>query len=109
MPRKSSEPVAEEKTSELQEEQEEPVLDLLTSKQEVADELRMSLYQLDKILQRYPFDLSGVPGKIRGRWRVERKDVHRWWRYVKRQELRHPESKRLRPEEPPELASLKGR
>lgn len=109
MPRKKTEPVQDEQIKEPQVEQEEPVLDLLTSKQEVADELKMSLYQLDKLLQRYPFHLSGAPGKINNRWRVERRYVHAWFRYVQRQELRHPEAKRMRPEEPPDLAGLKGR
>jgi len=109
MPRKKAEPVQDEQIVEPQVEQEEPGLDLLTSKQEVADELKMSLYQLEKFLRLYPFDCSGVPGKVGGRWRVYRADVHRWWRFVQRQELRHPEAKRMRPEEPPDLANLKGR
>jgi|AACY02.16.fsa_nt_gi hypothetical protein len=113
MPRKKQDTVTQveiEQDVEQQTEQEpEPPMDLLSSKQEVADELKMSLYQLDKLLQRYPFEVSGVPPKVRGRWRVYRQDVHRWYRYVQRQELRHPDARRLRPEEPPELAGLKGR
>lgn len=88
---------------------ESPVLRLLTSKQEVADELRMSLYQLDQLLRKYPFENSGAPGKIMGRWKTTKANVHAWFRYVQSQELRHPDARRLRPEEPPDIAAIKGR
>lgn len=84
-------------------------LEILSSKQEVADELKMSLHQLSALLKKYPFELSGVPSKIMGRWRVQKSDVARWFAYVQRQEVRHPESRRLRPEEPPALAEIRGR
>ena len=87
----------------------DPALAILSSKQEVADELKMSMHQLCQLLQRYPFELSGVPGKILGRWKVTRSDVHAWFRYVQAQEMRHPEARRLRPAEPPELAWIVGR
>ena len=82
---------------------------LLTSKQEVADELGMSVRTFERYLQRYPFGVSGVPGTVRGRWRVQRAYVLAWWEYVQRQEMRHPEMRRLRPEEPPAVAEIKGR
>jgi hypothetical protein len=87
----------------------EPTPDILSSKQEVADELKMSLYQLDQLLRRYPFENCGAPGKIMGRWKVTKINVHAWFRYVQGQELRHPDARRLRPEEPPEVAGIKGR
>ncbi len=82
---------------------------LLTSKQEVADALGMSVRTFERYLQRYPFALSGAPGTVRGRWRVQRAYVLAWWEYVQRQEMRHPEMRRLRPEEPPTVAEIKGR
>lgn len=87
----------------------EQYLKVLTCKQEVSDELRMSFYQLEKLLHKYPFQLSGVSGKLNGRWHVAVDDVWRWYRYVQRQELRHPESRRMRPEEPPDVAAIRGR
>lgn len=87
----------------------EMYLEILSSKQEVADELKMSVYQLNQLLQKYPFELSGVPAKIMGRWKVQKSDVARWFAYVQRQELRHPESRRLRPEEPPAVREITAR
>ena len=87
----------------------EPDLEILSSKQEVADVLKMSVRQLNDLVQRYPFDYIGVPSKIMGRWRVTRIDVFRWFRYVQQQECRHPRAKRMRPDEPPSIASIKGR
>lgn len=87
----------------------EPVIEIISSKQEVADELKMHINTLEKYLKKYPFELCGVPGKIMGRWRLARSDVHRWFRYVQSQEFRHPDSRRLRPAEPPELSEIKGR
>ncbi len=94
---------------EVQDVQEVRELGILSSKQEVADELKMSVYQLNQLLQKYPFELCGVPPKIMGRWKVQKSDVARWFSYVQRQELRHPDSVRLRPEEPPALAEMRGR
>lgn len=84
-------------------------MEFLTSKQEVADELKMSLYKLDQLLRKYPFEKSGVPSKILGTWRMSRQDAYLWFRYVQEQELRHPDARRTRPAEPPELVSIKGR
>lgn len=84
--------------------------DILTSKQEVADELKMSIYQFSQLLRRYPFESGAqVAGKIMGRWRVTKDDAWRWHRYVQRQEARHPDARRMRPEEPPILTELSGR
>ena len=107
MPKKKGDKM--EATEAVKEVKEDAVLDILSSKQEVADELKMSLHQLTQLLRKYPFEGSGVPGKIMGRWKVDRTDVHRWFRYVQRQELRHPDARRMRPEEPPEIAAIKGR
>jgi len=87
----------------------ENTIDILSSRQEVADELKISLYQLYRMLNKYPFGMCGVSGKVMGRWKVTRADVHRWFRYVQRQELRHPDARRMRPEEPPALTDIKGR
>jgi hypothetical protein len=81
----------------------------LTSKQAVADELGMSVDTLTRFLRQYPFHHSGAPGVINGRWRVRRTYVILWWEYVQRQNQRHPDARRLRPEEPPDLAAIKGR
>lgn len=83
--------------------------DILDCKQAVADELKLSIYQLDQRLRKYPFHGAGVVGKINGRWNVRRVDVWAWDNYVRRQELRHPDSRRLRPEEPPEVRAIRGR
>jgi hypothetical protein len=82
---------------------------VLNSQQEVADCLRLSIYQLESLLRRYPFLNSGVSGKVSGRWKVLEADVFRWFRFVQVQESRHPDSKRMRPAEPPELTGIKGR
>ena len=83
---------------------------MLTSKQEVADELKMSIRHFSRLLQKYPFaDGAEVPGKIGGRWRVSVDDAWKWFFYVQAQELRHPDSRRMRPEEPPEISGIAGR
>jgi hypothetical protein len=82
---------------------------ILTSKVEVADELDMSVYQFNKLINKYPFDHSGVAGKISGRWRVTKEDAWRWFRYVQTQERRHPEARRMRPQEPPPVAEIRTR
>jgi hypothetical protein len=86
--------------------------DMLTSQQEVIDYLQMSRGQFQRLLAKYPFVKSGAPGKINGRWHVERVKVRAWWELVQYQEaqaLRHPDMRRMRPVEPPELSSIKGR
>ena len=103
--REEREPLTEEVTVTAQEDE----IDLLGSKNEVADYLRMHVNTLDKYLRKYPFEESGRPGKIMGRWRVPKGDVDRWFRWVQDQELRHPDARRLRPEEAPGLQWIKGR
>ena len=83
--------------------------DLLTSQQEVVDFLDMSRGKFQRLLIKYPFKASGVPGKVNGRWHVERKYVLQWWKHVQAQELRHPDSRRMRPEEPPDIANISAR
>lgn len=83
--------------------------ELLTSKQEVADLLGMSERTLSRMLQKYPFSNSGRTGKVNGRWRVFKSDVFAWWAYVQRQEFRHPDARRMRPEEAPVLQEIQGR
>lgn len=83
--------------------------ELITSKQQVADTLGMSISTFDRYLGKYPFSNSGAPGKINGRWRVFKSYVFGWWAYVQRQEMRHPAARRMRPEEPPALQDIKGR
>lgn len=86
------------------------VTKILGSKQEVAEELKMSIHTLGQLLVKYPFHhAAGVNPKIMGRWRISMTDAYNWFRYVQRQESRHPEARRLRPEEPPELAEIVGR
>jgi len=83
---------------------------ILTSKQEVADVLKMTVYQFNTLLRRYSFaDGSGVSGKLNGRWHVPKDYVLRWYRYVQTQEARHPDARRMRPVEAPELVGMKGR
>jgi hypothetical protein len=84
-------------------------MNILTSKQEVADELKMSIRVFEKLEQRYPFTITGISGRINGRWKVTRDYIQKWFAYVQRQESRHPEARRTRPEEPPELQEIKGR
>lgn len=83
--------------------------DILTSKQEVADELKMSLRVFEKLEKKYPFSASGLSGRVNGRWKVPRDYVRKWFAYVLRQETRHPDARRNRPEEPPDLREIKGR
>jgi hypothetical protein len=82
---------------------------ILTSKVEVAEELKMSVYQFNKLLNKYPFGRSGVAGKISGRWRITQEDAWRWFRYVQTQESRHPDARRMRPAEPPAVAEIRTR
>ena len=82
---------------------------VLTSVHEVAAELSISVHTLYSLLRKYPFDAIGVSGKLNGRWHVPVEDVWRWYQYVKRQEARHPDARRMRPEEPPEIQDIKGR
>ena len=83
--------------------------DMLTSKQEVAEALKMSLRTFERLEQKYTFALTGVTGRVNGRWRVSREQVRNWFNYVQRQESRHPDARRMRPEEPPDLQEIKGR
>ncbi len=90
----------------------EPVIPperVLTSQQEVIDELRMGQKPFIRLLKKYPFLNSGAAGKINGRWHVTVEDVWRWHRYVQRQEIRHPDARRMRPEEPPDLGDIRGK
>jgi len=91
------------------EEDEMEKMDILSSEQQVADELNMSLWKFRQLRRTYPFEKSGAPSKLMGSWRVTKEDVVRWFRYVQRQEMRHPDARRMRPEEPPELQGIKGR
>ena len=84
-------------------------MEMLVGKKEIARELKMSERTLVKYFSKYPFESCGISGKIMGSWRVDRADVYRWWRWVQSQELRHPEARRLRPQEPPEIAGIVGR
>jgi len=86
-----------------------PPSNVLTSQQEVLDELKMGQSQFIRLLRKYPFGCCGASGKLNGRWHVTREDVWRWHRYVQRQELRHPDARRMRPEEPPELGDIRAR
>jgi len=83
--------------------------EILSSKQEVADVLKMHVKTFDKYLAKYSFVHSGAPGMVNGRWRVPKSYVFKWWEYVQSQEIRHPDMRRLRPEEAPELQEIKGR
>lgn len=83
--------------------------DVLTSKQEVADVLKMSVYQFSQLLHKYPFANSGAAGKLNGRWHVSRANVWEWYKFVQRQEIRHPDARRMRPDEPPEIAAIVAR
>jgi hypothetical protein len=82
---------------------------ILTSKQAVADYLQMSMYQFETLLRKYPFRHSGVSGKVNGRWRTRGADAWRWFVFVQKQETRHPEMRRFRPDEAPELTGIVGR
>jgi hypothetical protein len=105
MPRKKAAP----KTEPTVDKKEEATECILDCKQAVADELKLSVHRLDQLLNRYPFGRSGVAGKLNGRWHVLRKHVWRWYKYVQSQELRHPDSRRRRPVEPPDVQMIQGR
>jgi hypothetical protein len=82
---------------------------VLTSQQEVIDALKMGQSQFVRLLRKYPFGCCGSSGKLNGRWHVTVEDVWRWHRYVQRQELRHPDARRMRPEEPPDISDIRAR
>jgi hypothetical protein len=82
---------------------------VLVGKKAIADELKMSEYQFGDLIKKYPFIVTGVSGKISGRWRVTVEDVWAWFRFVQGQESRHPDSRRMRPQEPPGIKSIQGR
>lgn len=82
---------------------------ILTSVIEVANELTVSVHTLYSYLRKYPFEETGVSGHLNGRWHVPAEDVWRWYRYIKRQEIRHPDARRMRPEEPPEIKKIRAR
>lgn len=84
-------------------------MEMIVGKKALASELKMSMSTLDRYLSKYPFEACGIPGKVMGSWRLDKADVYRWWRWVQSQELRHPDSRRLRPEEPPDIQSIVGR
>lgn len=88
---------------------EDSVVEVFTSQQEVIDELRMGRKQFMSLIKKYPFYKCGSSGKLNGRWHVTKSDLWRWHGYVQKQELRHPESRRMRPEEPPELTDMRAR
>ena len=84
-------------------------MQLLVRKEEIAKYLRMHVNTLDKLLAKYPFELIGVAGKIMGMWRIPKNDVDRWFQFVREQEYRHPDARRMRPPEPPEVDDIVGR
>ena len=73
------------------------------------DELRMTRYKFELLLKKYPFKKSGRPGKVNNRWHVSKGAVRAWWNYVQQQEMRHPDARRMRPEEPPDLKKIRAR
>jgi len=107
MPRGKAAPKKKETTK--TEEKTPTTQDVLDCKQAVADELKLSIYQFSQLLRKYPFNMSGCSGKLNGRWHVLCEDVWKWYRYVKSQELRHPDSRRRRPVESPEIQNIQGR
>jgi len=86
-----------------------PPVRVLTSQQDVIDELKMGSQQFMRLLRKYPFACCGASGKLNGRWHVTAEDVWRWHRFVQQQELRHPDARRMRPAEPPELGEIHAR
>jgi hypothetical protein len=92
-----------------EEAQNEAEVILLTSKQEVADFLRMSVRKCNGLLRKYPFIRSGVSGKVNKRWHVDSEYVQRWIGYVHKEESRHPDARRMRPAEPPGVFEIQGR
>ena len=88
------------------------ICNILSCKEDVAKKLGMSVQTLNLLVNEYPFEDIGIPAKIRGRWRVTELDVHRWFRYVQYKETekkRHPEARRMRPAEPPDIEDIQGR
>lgn len=81
----------------------------LSSLQEICDELRMGLKQFRNLEKKYPISKTGVPGKLNGRWHIPVDNLWSWYRYVQKQEIRHPDSRRMRPQEPPEIQDICGR
>lgn len=100
----------DEKTESKKIKKEEPKPRILASKQEVADELGMGVKPFNRLLRKYPFfNGTGVTGKLNGRWHVPSEYVHIWLKWALKQESRHPESRRMRPSEAPDLKNIKSR
>ena len=83
--------------------------EILTGAEEVAAHLGWHVNTLRKYAAKYPPSGTGFPAHLNGRWNVSKTDIEQWRAYVIRQESRHPESRRFRPEEPPEIAAIQGR
>lgn len=84
--------------------------DFLTSKQSAADALQMGFQQFCKLLRKYPFHLgTGVSATVNSRWHVGRAQLFKWFGWVQQQELRHPDSRRMRPQEPPDVSGIETR
>ena len=81
--------------------------DLLTSRQELADFLGVSVWTIERWLAR----CAWPGGKLNGRFRCTRVQALAWLEELKQSQAKvHPESpSRLRPPDAPGLAAIKGR
>ena len=84
--------------------------DLFSSLQDILEFTGWSKTRFYKVHKKYPLiDAIGVTGQIYGRFCVTEDQIRIWLNYVQRQESRHPDMRRLRPEEPPGLIKIQGR
>jgi hypothetical protein len=84
--------------------------EILDSKQAILDFLKMGEKMFNVLHKKYPFiNAIGITGKVRGKFFVSAEQVRVWAAHVQHQETRHPEMRRFRPEEPPDIGAIKGR
>lgn len=76
---------------------------------EVAAYLRIHPDTLRRYARKFPPMDADFLAKLNGRWHVKASEAMAWLDYVKRQIHRHPDSRRMRPEEPPEVAAIQAR
>lgn len=83
---------------------------IITSKQELLDVVKMSARVFDPLVERYSFErLLGISAKINGRYHLTKRQALLWYKRMQHERCRHPEARRMRPMEPPDIDGIVGR